>query len=456
MDLTPLFKPRTMAVFGVSRNNDTHPANVIFNKNNLRYPVQTFALNPGGGSLQRVPLYPSLSEIPVGIDLAVIATRAEIVETVLDDCLLNEVGAAVIISGGFAEVGNHRLQERITDMAREASFPFIGPNCLGIHCPTKFDTLFLPSERIIRPELGNLAFISQSGGILVDQMLKFAGEGIGMSAGVSIGNKALIREIDLLKYFDQDPATRVIAFYIEGFAENEGRHFVQAAQASPKPKVVLKAGKSAGGVAAASSHTASMAGDYQVFSEIMKQYSIAEARNELELTAFCESLSCFDQRSIQGRVGIISLSGGHGVLAVDTCIAHGLEVPRLLEETRETLRERLNPAIQGIASLQNPVDLTGSSIDSDFLAAADILSRCQEVDSILVLLLPYSPGTSPDIGAKLSLIQQRNDKPMVAYVPKEEKYRIIVEGFELYNVPVSSTLEGSVQMLEALKRCRKC
>ena len=455
MNLTPLFKPRTMAVCGVSLSNDTHPANVIYNKNNLRYPIETYALNPKGGTFQRNPLYPNFSELPIKIDLAVIATRAEAVETVLADCLNNGVGAAVIVSAGFAEVGNIQLQDRITEMAREASFPIIGPNCLGIHCPTKFDTLFLPSERLVRPEKGNLAFISQSGGVLVDQMLKFTGQGIGLSAGVSVGNKAVVRETDLLTYFDQDPATRVMAFYIEGFARNEGRRFVQIAQSCRKPVVVMKAGKSPGGSRAASSHTASMAGDYRVFTEVMKQHSIAVAKDEHELGAFCESLSSFEKR-IEGRIGIISISGGHGVVAVDTCTEHGLQVPELEPATQEAIIEKLNPSIKTIASVQNPVDLTGSSFDSDFVAVTDILSRSEEVDAILILLLPYSPGISTDISAKLSHIHQRDGKPMVAYVPKDEKYRIIIEGFELSNVPVSPSIEGSVLMLEALRRCRKC
>lgn len=455
MDLTPLFQPKTMAVFGVSLKNDTHPANIIYNKNNLRYPLKTYALNPRGGSFQRNPVFHNLSEIPEKIDLAVIATKAEAVESILEDCLSNQVGAAVIISGGFAEVGNHQLQQRISHMALEASFPIIGPNCLGIHCPAKFDTLFLPSERLIRPERGNLAFISQSGGVLVDQMLKFADQGIGMSAGLSIGNKSVLREIDFLSYFDQDPATRVMAFYIEGFRENEGRRFVQAAQSCKKPVVVLKAGKSPGGARAASSHTASMAGDYRVFSEVMKQHSIPVAKDEHELGAFCESLSCFE-KSIEGKIGIISISGGHGVVAVDSCIAHGLQVPNLEQSTQNAISGKLNPSIRQIVSLDNPVDLTGSSTDSDFVAVADILSRSEEVDALLILMLPYSPGISTDIGAKLSNIYQRDGKPLVAYVPKNEKYRIIVEGFELYNVPVSSSIEGGVHMLEALRRCRKC
>ncbi len=129
-------------------------------------------------------------------------------------------------------------------LAKEASFPFVGPNCLGIYAPDYVDTFFLPGERIIRPDKGNVAFVSQSGGVLVDQMVKFAGQGIGVSLAVSIGNKAYIRETDMLNWLDQDLETKVIAFYIEGFDKGEGRQFIQKADQCTKPVVILKAGKS--------------------------------------------------------------------------------------------------------------------------------------------------------------------------------------------------------------------
>jgi len=121
-----------------------------------------------------------------------------------------------------------------------------------------------------------------------------------------------------------------------------------------------------------------------------------------------------------------------------------------------TLREKLSPGIRGIASLKNPVDLTGSAVDEDFLAAAEVLSLDDDLDCILILLLPYSPGISADIGARLSHVYQREGKPMIAYVPNEEKYRIIIEGFELNRVPVASSVEGAVFMAEALKRSMPC
>lgn len=451
MDFRSLFHPKTMAVIGVSLQNDQHPANVIFRKNHLRYPVKVYAVNPKGGVLQGERVFRTISDVPEKVDLAVIAVRADHVPEILSQCIESKVGGAAIISGGFAEVGRNDLQQLIVSLAKEASFPFIGPNCLGIYVPFVLDSFFLPTERMVRPDPGNVAVVSQSGGILVDNMVKFREEGVGLSLGVSIGNKALIREIDLLRYLQEDPSTRVIVFYIEGFEEGGGRDFALAGSDSKKPVVVIKSGKTTAGTRAVLSHTASLAGDYQIFSTAMAQMGIVEAQNELELISFCESLSSY-QTPIEATVGIISGSGGHGAMAVDVCSAHGFHVSRLNAEQQELIRKDLSESIRNIASLENPIDLTGSAVDEDFVCAARHISTIAEIGCVILLLLPYLPGITSDLGARLSNIYQEVGKPLIAYVPHVEKFRMLIEGFELNGVPVSHSIEAAVLMAEALKR----
>lgn len=456
MDLEYLFKPETMAVIGVSTSQDNHPANVIYTKNHLRYPVKTYPVNPKGGILNRDKVYRSIEDIDDRVDMAVIAVRSEFVPSVMQSCIKKGVKGAVIVSGGFSEVGNDKIQKKIIDISTEASFPFVGPNCLGIYSPDRVDTFFLPGERLIRPKKGNVGFISQSGGVLVDQMVKFAGQGIGVSMAVSIGNKAVIKETEMLDYFDNDLETHAIALYIEGFGKHEGRRFIKRAEKCSKPVIILKAGKSISGIQAASSHTASLAGDYRVFSEIMKQHCVAEAKNEYELTSFCEALSCYPQGAVSGNVGVVSISGGHGVIAADTAENYGLNLPSLTPETISVINKKLSPGIRPIVSLGNPVDLTGSASDTDIVTVVRHMSRDKNIDCILALLLPYSPGVSADIGAKLSQVARNEGKPLIAYVPNEDKYRIIIEGFELNQIPVSSSVDGAVMMASALKRCQPC
>ncbi len=455
MNLQRMLRPKSIAVVGISLNNDRHPANIIFTKNHFRNPVKVFPVNPRGGKFHGKEVYTGISEIPEPVDLAVISARAEFCPDILKECINSGAGGAAVISGGFAETGNQDLQSTMVQMAEEAEFPFIGPNCLGLYVPEVVDTFFLPSERIVKPSKGNVAIVSQSGGILVDQMVKFAGEGVGISLGLSIGNKAVIGEMELLRYLIRDENTEVITFYIEGFGNNEGREFMLAAGRSPKPVVVLKAGKSAGGSRAVTSHTASMGGNYKIFSDIALQHGIIEAKNEQELISFCESLSCF-RKSIKGRMGIITGSGGHGAMAVDFCDERGLSVAEFNADYQEELRANLSPSIGQIASLGNPLDLTGSATDDDFIHMAEALSRQEDVDCILLLLLPYLPGITLDLGARLGQVYENEGKPMIAYVPHVERYRMLIEGFEQSKVPVSPSIEGAVLMAEAMKRCRPC
>ena len=451
MNYKRLLKPESIAVIGVSLHNNRHPANIVYRKNRLRYPVKVFAVNPRGGKIQGERLYERPEDIPEKVDLAVIAVRADLVPDTMAQCISAGMGGAVIISGGFAEVGQTELEERLVKLAREADFPFVGPNCLGIFSPGRVDTFFLPPERTVQPESGNVALISQSGGVLVDQMVNFAGGGVGLSLGISIGNKALVDEVALLEYLSEDPNTDAIAFYLEGFKKNGGRAFVEAACHCQKPIVVLKSGKSPEGGRAVSSHTASLAGDYKVFSQVMAQFGVIEARTQFELVSFCEALSCY-QDTISGNIGIITGSGGHGALTVDFCASHGLKVPLLSQELQSELKSRLSPSVQSIAATGNPIDLTGSAVDDDFIGAADCLSKSPEVDCLVLLVLPYSPGTTSDLGARLSEVYHREGKPMVAYVPSLERYRMLIEGFELNHIPVSPAIEGAVLMAGAMRR----
>ena len=305
------------------------------------------------------------------------------------------------------------------------------------------------------PRAGGVAIISQSGAFLVDLLVKFSKHGIGVSQAVSIGNKAVIREIDLLNYLKDDPDTNVVVLYIEGFGKNEGRAFAEAATCIGKPVVVIKSGKSAAGSRAVSSHTASIAGDYKVFSEIFAQHGIIEAQNEYEILSYCKVLNTYP-RNIRNNIGIITISGGHGVAATDMCASRGFNLPEIPEDVRQKIYQRLSPSVRDIATISNPVDLTASAIDEDFVAAYDEMTNLPDYDAFLMLVLPYSTGVSVDIGAKVSNPSKKRVRPLVAYIPHMAKYQAFIEGFELNGVPVSDSIDGAVMMLEGMRRYQPC
>jgi acetyltransferase len=454
MNLKKIFEPRTVAVIGVSMSNQLNPANIIYHKNNLRYRARTFCVNPAGGTLFGETVYRSIADVPAKIDLAVISVRSELVCGVLRDCVNAGVGGAIVISGGFAEAGRADIQNEMKAIAVEHGFPVIGPNCLGVFSPPGVDTFFLPPERLIDLSEGSVALVSQSGGILVDQTIKLTQEGVGLSRAVSIGNKAVLDEVDMVRYFKSDRKTSVIGVYVEGFADGRGRDFIREVNSSTKPVVVLKSGKTPGGSRAVSSHTASMAGDYFVFSEIVKNSAAIEARNEMEFVSFCEAYSRCSHCAIDS-VCIITASGGHGAIAADGCYEAGLALAEVPDADRDALRAMLSPSVQPIASLANPVDLTGSALDADFLACARFFLGRPYVDCVILLLLPYIPGLTSDIGARVAQTAREFSKPVITYVPHIDKYGIFIDGFESHGLPVAHSVEGAVHMARALAGRRR-
>ncbi len=452
MDLSRLFQPQSIAVYGVSLTNPFHPANVIYHKNHLRYRTATYAINPKGGDLYGEPVYRSIREVPGAVDVAVIGIRAERVPDALRECLAEGVKGAIVISGGFAEVGRQDLQNEVAHISRANDVPVIGPNCLGVFSPPVLDTFFLPPERLIEIRPGGISLVSQSGGILVDLMIKLTQEGAGIARGVSIGNRAALDEVDLARFFLDDPATTVIGLYLEGFRPGRGREFADLLERAAKPVVFMKAGRSPGGSRAVASHTASVAGDYRVLHDILGHAGALEARDEAEFVAFCEALS--STRSPRGfrNLCIVTASGGHGAMASDECQEAGLVLPTIPAGDGDRLRDELSPSIRDIASVGNPVDLTGSATDRDILASLRFLLGRQYVDGIILLLLPYLPAITPDVGARAAQIARETGKTIVAYVPHIDKYGIFIEGFQANGIPVSHTVQGAVHMAKAIAR----
>ena len=451
MRMKKLLEPRTIAVLGVSRSNPFHPANVIYTKNRLRYAAKTFAVNPKGGDIFGEKVFSSIKEIRENIDLVVFAIKAEFVPGAMRECIDAGAGAGIIISGGFAESGREDLQQEIQAISKDNDFPVVGPNCLGVYSQPYMDTFFLPSERLVQPIEGNVALISQSGGILVDFIIKLTHERVGIGKAISVGNKAVIDEVDLLKYFNRDPATSVIGMYIEGFHQSRGREFINILKNCSKPVVMMKSGKTPGGTKAVSSHTASIAGDYMTFHEIMRQSGVMEADRVSEFASYCEALSCCPGKSVK-KICIITGSGGHGAAASDDCFKAGLELVEVGEQDQEELRKKLSPSIQSIASLSNPVDLTGSAGDADLIAAARFFLKRPDVDAIILLLLPYLPGITTDVGGRIAQLARQTNKPVLTYIPHVDKFDMFCEGFESNGAPVAHSVEGAVYMAKALMR----
>jgi acyl-CoA synthetase (NDP forming) len=461
MDLARVFNPERVAVVGVSLTNPFHPANIIFDKNFYGFESEVFAVNPRGGEHERHKVYRSVAEIPARVDMAVIAVKASVVPEAARDCARAGVGSLVVISGGFAEMGDTglSLQDELLATCRDNSMTLIGPNCFGVYSPPFVDTFFLPPERTVLPKKGHIAVASQSGAFMVDQvMTNFHEAGIGISVAVSMGNKAMVDEVELLAHFAEREDTRAICFYVEGIGKRAHEFFELAEEVScSKPIVLYQGGKSSKGLSAARSHTGALAGDLKLMSGALKQSGVIEAKTELEVTSFSKMFTFYSHRPMRrGNVAVISSSGGHGVIASDLAEDAGLKLPRFSSEVEDELRDRIDPSLRDIASLDNPIDLTGSVSDQDFERVLDYLLPREEVEGALVLALPYTPMVTSFIGTRLGQVVKRYDKPVVAYVPNLAKYGMVLEGFELNGIPVVHSIEEGVQMLKALHLLGDC
>ena len=463
MDLEKLFKPKSMAVVGISKKNPLSPGRIVLVKNEFEMQVKVYGIYPTGGEIEGIKLYERLDKLPEIPDLLVIAVGPDDTLDYIKDCIDLGIPSSVIIGGGFAEIGGKgkKRQELLEKIAAEGDLAVLGPNCLGVYASPIVDTIFLPTERITKPPKGSVALISQSGGVLVDQFfLKFKERNIGVSTAVSIGNRAVVDEVMLLKYFSQvDPETTNIAFYLEGFKEGKARMFLQLAKESEDTVIVYFGGRTREGKVATQSHTASLAGDYKIIYSALKQHHVIQPHSERELLT---SLKVFDVLSKRrnpfgknvvtyGDVAIVSVSGGHAVLASDMLKKYGLNAVRFTPQEKRDLKNLMNPTARQIASFNNPIDLTGSVLDTDIEDVIRYLSDIERIECIILLLLPYPPNISFQIGRRIANIVMSKNKPIVCFVPYISKYSIIIESLELAYIPVFHSIKGAVQAVSALK-----
>lgn len=467
-ELRSFLWPRGIIVVGASRD-PSKPGHVIFrvlleNRRKGLLKANVYAVNPNTESILGEKVYKSIAEVPPDADLGVVVVPAKLVPTAIGELGSRGVKAAIVISAGFSEVGNKELEMEVVKIAREKGVRIIGPNCIGVFSPwSGLDTLFLPYEKVLcdgrtvistpRPPPGYVALVSQSGAVGTAALDYMAGEGIGLSHFVSIGNKADIDEVEILKLLAEDELTRVILLYIENV--NRGREFVNTASevSRRKPIIALKAGRTSAGRRAAASHTAALAGVDEVYNAAFERSGIIRAMDMEELFDFAKAF-VYQPPPRGPRVGILTDGGGAGVMAADKAEEVGLEVPVLEGETLEELEElKRRGEIPAFAQVSNPVDLTGSVTTEMFVKALEIMLESKELDAVVVLALHQVPGV-PDpveLAKRLAEIASRYTKPVLAVDTGWSEAAILERReFEKKGVPAYPTPERAVKALGAL------
>jgi len=411
-ELNSLFYPRSIAVIGASRQPGSVGHSLLANLLMNRYQGVIFPVNPNATSVLGIKCYPRVLEISDDIDLAVIIVPSRLVPQVLDECGQMGIRAAIIISAGFKEIGGEgaKLEREVQEVGRRRDMALVGPNCLGV---INTDPLSQMNATFATdmPRSGNIGFISQSGALCV-AVLNYAKEAnIGFSKFISMGNKAGIAENELLSYLQSDPKTDVILMYLEDLVN--GREFMRIARQTtsstqrPKPIIALKAGRTIPGARAASSHTGSLAGSDRVYDAIFEQSGVIRVETLEELFDYVRGFS--SQPLPRGpNVGIVTNSGGPGILATDACIRHGLNVPPLGKRTLARLRQFLPET----ASLHNPVDLIAEAQAKQYEAALRAVLKDQGIDSAIVILTSTAFTEVDKISAAVAKVARENNKPV--------------------------------------------
>lgn len=375
---------------------------MIKNMKEGKFEGRVYPVNPAGGEVLGYRVYASVSELPRDVELIVISLPHQAILDTLGQCGAKGIKAAVVISSGFSEVGNHQAEKTLVETAKKLDIRIIGPNCAGLMNPW---THHFPSIEV-RALPGYTAFITQSGALGGAALALAEVRGFGFSKFVSYGNRCDVGDIELLSYLADDPQTRVIVLYMEGI--DKGREFLRAAKAASlkKPVVAIKSGRTQAGTRAASSHTGTMAGVDQIYDAAFRKAGILRVEGVEEMFDLCQAFSHCPLPT-GNKVAIVTNSGGPGILAADKAESLGLNVA----EPSPSLSEHLKPRLSPHASLKNPVDLTVESGYEEYYAALD--AALSEFDSAIAINVatPYLDST----GIARGIIEavKRHRKPVV-------------------------------------------
>jgi acetyl coenzyme A synthetase (ADP forming)-like protein len=449
MDLEPFFKPKTVAVVGASRKPRKFGHVIFKNFVDSEFEGKVYPINPEAETILGLKAYPSVVNVPGELDLTVIAVPAPKVPSIVDDCLNKGVKAAVIISGGFKEIGGEgaKLESAIKEKIKGSSLRIVGPNCIGVYDPVNHvDTLFLPKYRLRRPKQGPIAFISQSGAFGAAVLDWATSQEIGISKFISIGNKVDVDEVDLLNYLADDPHTKCVTLYVEGIGR--GRAFLDAAKKAlkRKPVVVLKGGMTKAGARATMSHTGSLAGSAEIYEGAFKGAGIIAARTVDELFDYARVLAYQPVPGSQKNVAIVTNGGGFGVISADEISRSGLNLAEFHSNTLERLRANL----PDYAIPHDPLDLVGDADVERYRVALDAVSSDPNVGIILVIVLLQTSFIESDVVDAISEASLASGKPMVVCTIGGDFTQMLVKMLEEDQIPAYSTPGRAVSAINSL------
>jgi acyl-CoA synthetase (NDP forming) len=423
-DLDGVFNPKSVAIVGISTTlaRDNMAATYLKALVQCNFSGGIYPINPKGGEFRGFKVYPSVKDVPDSVDYVISCIPAPLVPQLIRDCAAKRVKAVQLFTSGFGEDGTEegrRLESEICDIARQGGIRLVGPNCMGVYCP-KSGLSFAPDYST---ESGPVALICQSGGNAIYFIRHAAQRGVRFSKVISFGNAADVDENDLLEYLTSDAETKIIAGYIEGL--KDGRRFSKVVRraAAAKPVIMMKGGCTEAGARAVVSHTGALAGSARIWDGLLRQAGVIPVFTLEELGDILVTLLYLPVPHGR-RLGVIDVGGGASVVATDTYVSAGLDLPPLPQKLRQQLRSSLSTGAAGL-SVNNPVDLGGQYYNVS--AAYSVMKALADYGGIDTLVFNLHLGINPPfpsfpkefaIAILDNAIRARSetDKPMVVII----------------------------------------
>ena len=439
MSLESFFNPKSVAIVGASQKPGKVGYEVLASMMKGGYTGKIYPVNPNAEMIEGLKCYPDLKSIGEVCELVIIIVPAAVVPSVMQQCAGVGVKSVIIITAGFREVGKEgkELEEQVIEIAKRAGIRVIGPNCLGLIVPANKLNASFGGDL---PGAGVMGYISQSGALMAAILDMANASGIGFSKLVSIGNKADVDELDVIKAFGADADTNVIAGYLESISD--GNAFVREAEriSHEKPILLMKSGGTDAGAKAASSHTGSMAGSETAYECVFERAGIIRCDSIKQQFDYAQAFA-YQPLPKGRRVAVITNAGGAGIMAADAIEREGLTFAELSDETVKQLGSKLPAA----ANLYNPVDILGDALADRYEFALNIVIDDVNVDAVLVLLTPQAMTDSGGAAeAIVRVVRAKPSKPIFACFMGAGKVGEGVRILRRERVPLYDSPEGAV------------
>jgi len=442
--------PKSIAVIGAS-DKEGSVGRAITSNIMKGYKGTVYPISPSRDQVFDQKAYKSVLDVPNEIDLAVIITKNTVVPIVLEECGKKKIQGAIVITAGFKEVDDEgkKLEHQLKDISKKYNIRIIGPNCLGVmnlDPQTMMNSTFLK----ITPKSGEIALVSQSGAICAALVEDASAQGIGFSAVVSMGNKADMTEIDILKILAEHKQTKVIVMYLEDMGN--GQEFLKVCKqitkinAVKKPVLVLKSGRSPEGARAAMSHTGALMGSDEIYDALLRQSGAIRVDTMEELFDYATAFSK-QPLPLDGDLVIVSNAGGPAIISTDSCSKLGIKMAKI-----EEIRAKIDAVIPPWGSSRNPVDIVG---DADFNRFENVLNEVlqhKNVGSVISMCTPSATLDYDKLAEVIVKMSKKYKKTMLASLMGLDEGITNREILAAGDVPYYTYAEGSIRALNAMLR----